>query len=47
MAFSLNAAFTALAIVVSVILRMCLKRENAQMDKAEAEGGEKKIRYIL
>jgi hypothetical protein len=46
-AFSINAAFTALAIAASILLRQCLKWENAKMDKEEAEGAEPKIRYIL
>jgi hypothetical protein len=47
MAFTINAVFTGLAIVFSITLRQCLKWENAKMDKAEAEGGERKIRYVL
>jgi len=47
MAFTINAVFTGMAIVLSVILRQCLKWENAKMDRDEAAGGEKRVRYVL
>lgn len=46
-AFSVNAACTALAICLSLILRMCLKRENAKLAASEVADGRKRTRYVL
>lgn len=46
-AFSVNAAATALAIVLSLVLRMLLKRDNKKLAAAEAADGQKRMRYVL